>query len=107
MPFFTVLMTHPDGPGWGEHVRAHVDYLRDLVAKGPLKASGPLKGTPKRAGFLIFQADSRQAVEGLVQDDPFAVHGLIETLTIHEWDPLFGDYADESSGSLPGLGPTA
>ncbi|MGA7808573.1 hypothetical protein [Bradyrhizobium sp.] len=35
--------------------------------------------------------------------DPFAVAGLIESLTITEWDPLFGAFAAESSGRLPGL----
>ncbi len=26
--FFAVIMSHPDGPEWGEHVHAHVDYLK-------------------------------------------------------------------------------
>lgn len=104
MPFFIVTMTHPDGDGWGLHVAAHVRYLQALVRAGELRASGPLKGAPKRAGFLIFRAASRARVDALISNDPFASEGLIETSTVTEWDPLFGTFAEESSGKLPGLG---
>lgn len=103
MPFFIVTMTHPDEEGWRRQLGAHVDYLRDLVDRGSLRASGPLKDMPTRAGFLIFKADDRGAVEALVRADPFSLHRLIGTLTIAEWDPLFGAFAAESSGALPEL----
>ena len=107
MRTFIVTMTHPDGEGWNRHVGAHVDYLRTLVGSGALKASGPLKGTALRSGFLIFSADSRAEVEALVARDPFATEGLIASLSVTEWDPLFGAFAAQSSGSLPGFGATA
>lgn len=56
MAFYIVTMTHPDGPEWNEHVLVHVQYLLGLIEQGALKASGPLKGTPLRAGFLIMKA---------------------------------------------------
>lgn len=105
MAFFTVEMTHPDGEGWGRHAAAHVAYLRRLVAEGTLVASGPLKKTSLRAGFLIMKAGSRAEVEALVEADPFASNGLILSLTIKEWDPLFGAFAAEASGELAGVGP--
>jgi uncharacterized protein YciI len=103
MRFFIVTMVHPDGDGWNRHLADHVQYLRELVAAGVLRASGPLKGTPLRSGFLLFTASDRAAVEALVARDPFAIEGLIKALTIIEWDPLFGAFAAESSGHLPGL----
>ncbi|MFG1425970.1 YciI family protein [Roseixanthobacter glucoisosaccharinicivorans] len=103
MPFFIAIMAHPDGDGWNCHLAAHVAYLKDLVAAGRLRASGPLIGTPHRSGFLIFTVPDRAKVEALVAADPFAVAGLIENVTITEWDPLFGAFAAESSGHLPGL----
>jgi uncharacterized protein YciI len=103
MRFFTVTMAHPDGDGWNRNLDAHVKYLRKLVAAGSLRASGPLKGTTLRSGFLIFTAPDRATVEALVAADPFATEGLIEHLTITEWDPLFGTFAAESSGYLAGL----
>lgn len=103
MKFFLVTMAHPDGPGWNQHVAEHVGYLQQLVASGALRASGPLKGTPQRAGFLIFTVADRATVETLVTRDPFSIEKLIETLTIVEWDPLFGAFATDSSGHLGGL----
>jgi uncharacterized protein len=103
MRFFIVTMSHPDGDGWNRHLAAHVAYLKGLVATGRLRASGRLIGTPLRSGFLIFIVPDRATVEALVAADPFAVEGLIETLTIIEWDPLFGAFAAESSGHLPEL----
>jgi uncharacterized protein YciI len=85
------------------HLAAHVVYLKTLVAAGSLRASGPLKGTRLRSGFLIFMVPDRATVEALVAADPFATKGLIESLTITEWDPLFGAFAAESSGNLAGL----
>ena len=104
MPFFIVTLTHPDGEGWNDHLAPHAAYLADLVTRGVLKAAGPLQGTPKRAGFLIFSAPDREAVSALVDADPFAIHGVIETVSITAWDPVFGAFAEGSSGELPGLG---
>lgn len=95
--FFVVTMTHPDGDGWGEHVMPHVEYLRGLVANGKLRASGRATGLPLRAGLLIFAVEDRTELDALIAADPFAVEGLIENLTVIEWDPLFGVFANESS----------
>ena len=95
--FFVVTMTHPDGDGWGKHVRAHVDYLCGLVATGKLRASGRAIGLPLRAGLLIFTVADRAELDALIAADPFAVEGLIAELTVIEWDPLFGAFAAESS----------
>ncbi|WP_404989908.1 YciI family protein [Caballeronia sp. LP003] len=96
-------MEHPDGQGWDQNVLAHVEYLRELIDGGRLLASGPLKGTRLRSGFLIMIAESRQEVEEAVKDDPFSKEGLISSLSIEEWDPLFGALADWSSQTLPAV----
>lgn len=92
-------MTHPDGNGWNLHAKRHVEYLVELVDKKILRASGPLKGLPLRAGFLIIIAENRAEVEKIIAEDPFAKEDLIVELTIHEWDPLFGAFENESSRS--------
>ena len=53
MHIYIVRMDHPDGRGWNTFVREHVIYLKGLIEQGKLLASGPLKNTPLRAGFLI------------------------------------------------------
>jgi uncharacterized protein len=103
MAFFIATMSHPDGDGWNRHLSAHVDYLKQLIAAGSLRASGPLIGSPLRSGFLIFTAPDLASVKALVAADPFALEKLIESLTINEWNPLFGAFAAESSGQLSGL----
>lgn len=101
MPIYIVRMEHPDGDLWNKHVLEHVLYLKGLIAKGRLLASGPLKGTPLRAGFLIMRAEDRQEVEAMVEGDPFSREDLICGLGIEEWDPLFGMLADQSSKQPP------
>ena len=95
MAFFLVTMTHPDGEGWGRHVGHHVAFLQRLIGAGKIRASGPVRGLGKRAGFIIFTADSRDEVERLIAEDPFAVEGLIDELTILGWDPMFGAFAGD------------
>ncbi|MDO6406759.1 MAG: YciI family protein [Pantoea sp.] len=97
MSIYIVRMDHPAGPEWNSFVREHVVYLKDLIKQGKLIASGPLKQTPLRAGFLIFNADSREEVSKLVNADPFARENLIAQLDIQEWDPLFGQLTALSS----------
>jgi hypothetical protein len=101
MSIFIVRMEHPEGTLWNEHVLPHISYLKNLVEQGRLLASGPVKGTRLRAGFLVMRADSREEVQGMIDDDPFAQKGVISALTVEEWDPLFGLLADYSSGQSP------
>ncbi|CAN5265812.1 hypothetical protein BH10PSE3_BH10PSE3_24540 [soil metagenome] len=96
MAFFLVTMTHPDGEGWGQHVMPHVAFLQALIEEGKVRASGPVKGLGKRAGFIIVTAESHEEVERLIAQDPFAIEGLIDELTILAWDPMFGVFADDT-----------
>lgn len=101
MRFFLVTMSHPDGEGWSRHLDSHMQYLKGLLRSGSLRASGPLKGMHLRPGFLVFAAEDESEVEAIVAKDPFAIEGLIETLSLQEWDPVLGAFHDESSRSLP------
>ena len=97
MAFFLVTMTHPDGEGWGRHVIAHVDYLRGLIDQGKIRASGPVSGLGKRAGFIIMTVDDLDEARRLVDADPFTIEGLVDELTIVEWDPMFGAFSRDPS----------
>ena len=80
MSSFIVTITHPGDDAWNKHRVVHVHYLQKLVEDGILRASGPLKGLPRRFGFLIMLVASRQEVKAIVSRDPFALEGLIESL---------------------------
>ena len=97
MAFFLVTMTHPDGDGWGQHVMAHVGFLQGLIEAGKIRASGPVTGLGKRAGFIVMTVDNREEAERLIAQDPFAIERLIDELTILEWNPMFGAFAEEVS----------
>ena len=93
MKFFVVTMSHPDGPEWGQHVMPHVEYLKGLIVAGKLCASGPVIGGDLRAGLLLFTVEDRTELDALIAADPFAIEGLIEELTVTEWNPMFGAFA--------------
>jgi uncharacterized protein YciI len=97
MKFYLVHMTHNDLDRWKKHVDAHVDYLKTLVEKQVLRASGPVAGGLSRQGFLIMTVESYSDVLGIARDDPFAINGLIDELEIHEWNPIFGVFSGEAS----------
>ena len=90
-------MTHPDGDGWGKHAAAHVSFLNRLIDAGQIRVSGPVTGLGKRAGFIIMTVASIEEARSLVEQDPFAVKGLIDELTIVEWTPMFGSLAGEGA----------
>lgn len=101
---FITTMMHPNGPEWENHLKAHVTYLKTLIESGCLVASGPLKHTDLRSGFLIFRAENRAAVEAFIAEHPFSKAALIETLEVIEWDPVFGAFSAWSSGIVPDVG---
>lgn len=101
MSVFLVRMEHPDGPEWNRFVVEHVAYLQTLIGEGRLLASGPMPGTARRTGFLIFQAQDIAQVRQMVEADPFQREQLICALSIEPWDPLFGCFSALSSQSWP------
>lgn len=72
----------------------HREYLRDLADQGQLKASGPYVDAEYYDALLIFEADSADAVQALVEADPMATEGVLESSAILEWNPLIGVFAE-------------
>jgi len=64
-------------------VKRHVDYLKALQAREILLSCGPLKDSGK--ALLIFEANSRDEVEGFVSKDPFIILKWYESYNIYEW----------------------
>lgn len=91
--FFVITYAHHDEARWREFVMPHVEWLRERVAEGSLKASGPLVGEPGRRAMLIMAGPDRQAVLDMIETDPFKIEGLVDELTLTEWDPMFGVFA--------------
>lgn len=97
MALYVVTYVHPNEQGWNKHVFAHVLYLQDLLKAGVLLASGPFVGTAVKSAMLVMSAANLEELLGVIAKDPFAIEGLIEDMTVTEWDPIFGAFAGKSS----------
>ena len=65
-----------------QFVPAHVDYVKDLVAKGHQAKTG--YWAERGGGMLLFQAASLAAAEAIVQADPLIENGCVD-YELHEW----------------------
>jgi uncharacterized protein YciI len=72
----------------------HRAWLDQHVESGLLLLAGPL--VPRTGGLLIFSGrETREALAAILEDDPFAVHGLADYEIIEfspgKKNPLFAD----------------
>ncbi len=58
------------------HMSAHVAFLKKYYAAGTFVVSG--RKVPRDGGVIIAVAQSREAVERIIAEDPFHTHGLAE-----------------------------
>ena len=104
MPLYVITYDHPDEAAWARWLMPHVEWLQARLKDKTLLASGPFEDTSCKSAMLILSAPDMESVEALIATDPFAIHGLIENMTVHEWDPIFGAFNPRSSrpGQLQG-----
>ncbi len=65
-----------------QHMADHVKYLRKYYKKDVFVASG--RKVPRTGGIILALADSKEAVEKIIEEDPFYKHELAE-FTITEF----------------------
>lgn len=63
-----------------KHLAAHREYLDRHYAAGTFLCSGPQN--PRAGGVILCRAADRAAVDALVREDPFRLHGVAEYTTI-------------------------
>lgn len=91
MAVFAVVYRYVDRPEeLAEHRPEHRDYLRSLVGSPGLIAAGRADGGSQPSGLLLFEADSAESVEKLLDPDPFWTKNLIENRDIMEWTVAIG-----------------
>jgi uncharacterized protein len=72
---------------------AHRAWLARQLDAGTLLASGPLTdGEP--GALLVFRADTRDELEALLAQDPFATEGVVAATEAREWEQVLGPWAD-------------
>lgn len=61
----------------------HLEFLDHYYSKGVLIVSGPQ--VPRTGGVLLAKCSSREKLEQILAEDPFAINGLAE-YKIHEFE---------------------
>ncbi|MFN6978904.1 MAG: YciI family protein [Gemmobacter sp.] len=68
--------------------QAHLDYI---AASGTVEMAGPLIENGEMAGsLLILSVESLAEAQAWAAGDPYAVAGLFDTVTMHEWRKVVG-----------------
>lgn len=74
------------------YLKAHIQWL-DQNSEQVL-VGGSLRATPDEnpvGGLWVVESDSKEAVELLIETDPFWVHGLRSDVEILYWSKAFAD----------------
>ena len=58
------------------HMTEHVKYLHKYYKQNVFVASG--RKVPRTGGIILALADSREAVDAIIKEDPFYIHKLAE-----------------------------
>ena len=82
---FIINLTYKVALGQVEqHLEAHIDFLNSQYQIGTFLASG--RKVPRDGGIILARAESKEAIEAVVQQDPFVSLG-IAAYTIVEFEP--------------------
>ncbi len=69
----------------------HRIWLGEQLEAKRLLASGPM--VDRQAALLIFESDSIEELNALLDQDPFEIAGMISERTIEQWNPVFGPFS--------------
>ena len=59
-----------------QFLQAHREYLANQYADGDFIASGPQN--PRVGGVIMMKAESREAVNAIIAEDPFHINGIAD-----------------------------
>lgn len=94
MSFFAVIYDYPTDTTRQDEVRpAHLAYLRGRIEAGELLVSGPWGADDAPGGLLIYSVSDRNAVQAIVDGDPFVQQKVVLSAGIREWLPVAGPVA--------------
>jgi uncharacterized protein len=73
----------------GEHRPAHRAYLTSLLDAGKLVCAGPF--TDDFGALIVYEAETREAAEELIRNDPFHAAGVFVRWDVHPWKTVFAN----------------
>jgi uncharacterized protein len=66
---------------------SHREYLGQLRDQGKIVASGPFEDDS--GALIIYEADTQEEAEALIEADPFRAAGVFQSYTIKPWRQVF------------------
>ncbi|GAA4865770.1 MULTISPECIES: YciI family protein [Saccharopolyspora] len=69
---------------------AHREYSRELAEQGVLLAGGPFED--QRGALIVYEAADADAVQRILDDDPYTRAGVIASTSIREWNTVTGSW---------------
>ncbi|GAA0907605.1 YciI family protein [Pseudonocardia zijingensis] len=91
MTIYAVTYRYSDDVDTRDRVRPeHRAYLGGFADTGQLLLSGPYGPGEQAGALLLFRADDKDAVQAIVDGDPFRKAGVITSNEIVEWEPVLG-----------------
>lgn len=70
-------------------LQAHREYLAGHYAAGDFIASGPQN--PRVGGVILMKAEGRAAVDAIIAQDPFNIHGIADYQIVEFTPTMFCD----------------
>lgn len=67
----------------------HREYLTGLKDSGKLAAAGPF--TDDSGALIIYEAESPEEAETLIQNDPFSKNGIFLKYTVRPWKTVMAN----------------
>ena len=74
---------------------AHREYLAKHYAAGDFIASGPQ--TPRVGGVIMMKADSREAVDAIIAEDPFNINDIANYQIVEFTPTMFANDSFKSA----------
>jgi uncharacterized protein YciI len=85
MALFAVTLKFTDDEERRQRIRPmHREYLKKLLDDGKLHESGPF--VDDSGALLIYDAADLAEVQELLANDPYAPNGIVESVSINEWN---------------------
>ena len=89
MKFAAIIEYSQDKAKIQEFRPTHRQYLATLKERGQLAASGPF--TDDSGALIIYEADSPEEAEKLLQGDPFHHNGIFLRYQLRPWNPVIAN----------------
>jgi uncharacterized protein YciI len=89
MKFAAIIEYIHDKEKIGQIRPTHRQYLTSLKEQGKLAVSGPF--TDDYGALIVYETDTKEEAEALLQGDPFHQNGIFVSWVIRPWNTVIGN----------------